>query len=141
MKMKRFSDSNDGFTMLELMVALTVLALGLLALMGMQVSAIKKNAWANRFSMATTLAQDKIEEVRWQYYDEITKVAKSEKPIDCTDEYTAFGVTFHRSCYLIPSFETDKYVTIDVEVSWTDRGKKEYKVNMSSQVGFEYTKY
>jgi prepilin-type N-terminal cleavage/methylation domain-containing protein len=51
----------DGFTLIEVLVALTILAVGLLALALMQTTAIKANALSSKSTVATQLAQDRLE--------------------------------------------------------------------------------
>ena len=53
-----------GFTLLELMIAMVVLAIGILALIQMQVAAMSGNSSANQMTTALTLAQDKIEQLK-----------------------------------------------------------------------------
>lgn len=50
-----------GFTLLELLIALAVLLIGLLALWGLHGAAIQSNANAYRLGIATILAQDTME--------------------------------------------------------------------------------
>lgn len=54
--------SEKGFSLVELLVAVVMLAVGLLAVAGMQSLAINKNAYANRYSTATALAQEVMED-------------------------------------------------------------------------------
>lgn len=55
--------SERGFSLVELLIAITILAIGLLAVAGMQSTAISSNAWANRLSTATSLAQEVMEDL------------------------------------------------------------------------------
>lgn len=55
--------SERGFSLVELLIAITILAIGLLAVAGMQSTAINSNAWANRLSTATSLAQEVMEDI------------------------------------------------------------------------------
>ncbi len=50
-----------GFTLLEMLVAVTLLAVGLLAAAGMQSIAINSNSIANRLSVNTAIAQEVME--------------------------------------------------------------------------------
>ena len=52
-----------GYTMLEVLVAISILSFGLLSLASMQVAAINGNSGANRLTEATTWAQDKLEDL------------------------------------------------------------------------------
>ena len=64
------SHKNEGFTILEILIAITILAFGLLAIATMQVSSIKGNAQAIGITEGITLAQDKAEELTRLAYDD-----------------------------------------------------------------------
>ena len=53
-----------GFTLIELVIAMIVLGIGILALIQMQVAAINGNLSANQLTTAITLAQDEIEQFK-----------------------------------------------------------------------------
>ena len=63
---------NKGFSLLELLIALTILAVGLLAMAGLQATAIKGNSHGNAMSQAINLAEDRIEEIRNMDYSTIS---------------------------------------------------------------------
>ena len=54
----------SGFSMVEVMVAILLLTVGLLALAKMQTQAVASNNYGNQLTEATFLAQDKLEELR-----------------------------------------------------------------------------
>ncbi len=56
-------ENQDGFTLLELLVAILLLTIGLFAVIGMQTVALKANTRANQLSVATSLAQQTLEDV------------------------------------------------------------------------------
>ena len=53
----------EGFTLIEILIAIAILAFGLLAVATMQVRAIKTNAIASGISQGLTLGQAKVEEL------------------------------------------------------------------------------
>ena len=53
----------QGFTLLELLVALSILAVGLLAVASMQVESMKGNTFSDLLTIANTLAEAKIEQL------------------------------------------------------------------------------
>lgn len=53
-----------GFTLIELMVALTVLIIGLLGVMGIVTVSMRNSSFSRHGTEATVLAEDKIEELR-----------------------------------------------------------------------------
>ena len=54
----------EGFSLIEVLIALVILAVGLLGLAMFQVTAIKGNAIASKWTVATELAQDRLERFR-----------------------------------------------------------------------------
>jgi len=61
---------NNGFTLIEILIAITVFAIGILALGSMQISSMNGNADAQRITDASVLAQDQLEEVMALDYDD-----------------------------------------------------------------------
>jgi type IV pilus assembly protein PilV len=64
--------SQQGFTLIEVMIALVILAAGLLALMTMQIVSIKSNAFSSEMTYASMLAQSRLEQIRNMPYASIT---------------------------------------------------------------------
>ena len=54
---------DQGFTLIEVLIALTIFAVGLLAVAAMQTSAITVNSTAGQITTRMTWAQDKLEEL------------------------------------------------------------------------------
>lgn len=59
-----------GFTLLEVLVAMVILAIGLLGLAALQVIAIKGHAFGHQMSYATSLAQQTFEELNNLGFDD-----------------------------------------------------------------------
>ena len=90
--MVRVVHDRRGFTLLEVLIALIVFAVGLLGIAGMMIASIRGNTFASRLSAATNLAQDKIEELRNVPYINIYKDcqnsaswANTADPTTCND--------------------------------------------------------
>jgi type IV pilus assembly protein PilV len=62
----------SGFTLIEVLIALTILAVGLLALATMQIVSIRGNAFSTEMTYATMLAQSRLEQIRNMAYDSVT---------------------------------------------------------------------
>ena len=60
----RKQDLQKGFSLVEVLVAILLLTVGLLALAKMQTQAVASNSYGNQLTQATFLAQDKLEELR-----------------------------------------------------------------------------
>jgi prepilin-type N-terminal cleavage/methylation domain-containing protein len=50
-----------GFSLLEVLAALVILAFGLLALAGLHITSIRGNSFSHHLSLATVVAQDRLE--------------------------------------------------------------------------------
>lgn len=55
--------ADAGFTLIEVVVALSIFSVGLLSIAGMQGTAIRANSRANTLSVATSIAQGVLEEI------------------------------------------------------------------------------
>ena len=62
-QVRRSRTQQGGFTLLELVIALAVMMIGLLALWGLHAAAITSNANAYRLGISTTLAHDALEQL------------------------------------------------------------------------------
>ncbi len=60
-----------GFTLIEVLVAMTILAVGLIAISGMQVMAMRGNATANALTVATSLAEEVMEDILRRKEDDV----------------------------------------------------------------------
>jgi len=60
---KIIKENQNGFTLIEIMIAITVFAIGILGVAAMQIAAIEGNSSANGLTEAAAIGQDKIEEL------------------------------------------------------------------------------
>jgi len=56
--------SSNGFTLMEVLVAMLILSVGLLGMAALITGIINSNKLSNRISTATVLAQDKMEDIK-----------------------------------------------------------------------------
>ncbi|MDU9048038.1 MAG: prepilin-type N-terminal cleavage/methylation domain-containing protein [Candidatus Electrothrix sp. Rat3] len=61
----------DGFTLIETMIAMVVFTIGILGLFGMQTSAIKENLTANSVTSGSAWAMDQVEQLLNQDYENL----------------------------------------------------------------------
>ena len=66
---KIIKKNQNGFTLIEVLIGMTVFAIGILGVAAMQISAIEGNSYSSHLSEASTISQDKIEELILLNYD------------------------------------------------------------------------
>lgn len=110
-----------GFTLVEVMIAMVVIAVGFLAMSMLQITSVNKNAGSSIRTESTTWATSKIEEIMsWSYSDS--------RLTDNQPAGTAEGTSSSPdTLYTIQYFVTDNLPmantkTIDIKVTWTREG-------------------
>jgi type II secretory pathway pseudopilin PulG len=109
--MRRLRDMR-GITLLEVTIALFVLAIGLLGLAGLQLVAMKNDALGQQATLATTLAKDKVTEL--QEADQLTN--GNDTYVDHVN-----GVTYARQWIVqleLSELSQMEMVIVKVQVSW-----------------------
>jgi len=102
-----------GFTLIEMLIGLVVLAIGLLAIAGMQLTSVRANYFSGNMTQASILAQDRLESLRQLDYSDAAL------SIGTHDDGTIPGTLFSRqhSVSLVPGAVM---VNITVTVNWKD---------------------
>ncbi|MBI2360367.1 MAG: prepilin-type N-terminal cleavage/methylation domain-containing protein [Deltaproteobacteria bacterium] len=111
--------SPAGFTLVEILVAMTIFAVAVLGLAIGATSVMRANQTSYFNTVATNLAQDKLEELK------ATAVASlpscpSYATSGCSDTRTSLGLTFSRSWQIIANSPTPGVNRLDVKIDWTD---------------------
>lgn len=110
---RRLTTGTNGFTLLEVLIAILVLTIGLMGMEALTVAIIKGNKQGNRMTTATTLAQDKMEAVRILGYSGMPS-----SDTDVTEGYnTISNYPFHKrvtSTYINNPDTGMKKVTVTV---------------------------
>lgn len=106
--MKR-SKNSRGFSLIEVLIALVILSIALLALAGLMVQTTKNTSFGNHMTEASTFAQDRLEGLRALLFNSMT---------GGTDVVTgSTGQTYSRNC-VITKNSTNAETTITI--SWSD---------------------
>ena len=132
---KKNKDSEKGFTLLEVIIAISILTIGLLAVASMQVSAIKGNTLSFGVTEATTWAGDQMEKLMIMPYD--PDPYADDDPLDDRDKDGKLGLeddtpgtadhNVTRRKYTVywniaVDADTDDTKTVNVIVTWKDHG-------------------
>jgi type IV pilus assembly protein PilV len=90
------TSNNNGFTLIEVLVAMVILSVGLLGTAALITGIISSNKLSNRISTATTCAQDKMEEIRRLGYSGMpTSDTTTTEPYNSITNYSLYKrVTF-----------------------------------------------
>ena len=120
---------SKGFSLIEVMVALVILAVALLALAGLMITTTKNTSFGGHMTEAATFAQDKLEQLRASPWAGI--IAGADTQVGAT------GISYARSWTVADNPNGDqRWVTITM--NWTDPTKKtNHSINVRSVVSQE----
>jgi type IV pilus assembly protein PilV len=112
---------SKGFTLIEVMVALVILAISLLALAGLMLTTTKNNTFGGHMTEAATFAQDKLEQLRAAPWTGI--VAGSDTVTTAITGAPGTGISYARNWIVADTPDgTQRWVTITM--NWTDPTRK-----------------
>jgi len=114
MKVQPSIGPNAGFTLVESMLTLAIMSVGLLALAGLQITALRGNDLSRRMTTAVSIAEQNIEQLKNTPYTNIQAEAAS--------EVTASNLHFTRQI-TVTNGPLPNTKSVSVLVSWQDRSK------------------
>jgi len=102
-----------GFSLIEILIGLIFLAIGLLAIAVLQTTSIRGNFFSNNLTLATYVAQDRLEFIKNLPLDSPALKSGDYNP----SPITISGVVFSQSYSVI---EDNDFKTIHYNVTWND---------------------
>jgi prepilin-type N-terminal cleavage/methylation domain-containing protein len=105
--------NKKGFTLIEVLVGLVLLAIGLLAIAGMQITSVRGNFFSSNMTQASILAQDRLETLRNLAY------ADAALTVGNHDDGLIPGTIFTRN-YDVSLIPGTTMLNIQVRVRWRD---------------------
>ncbi|MGZ6248225.1 MAG: type IV pilus modification PilV family protein [Syntrophales bacterium] len=106
--------NKEGFSLIELLIALAILAFGLLATATMQVTSVRSNFFSHSLMQGSMVAQDRLEFLGNLAYDSPSLQAGSHND----QTATISGIVFNR-LYTVAD-NTGGYKIINYTVAWND---------------------
>jgi len=105
--------NKSGFTLIEVLIGLVLLAIGLLAIAGMQITSVRGNFFSKNLSQAAVVGQDRLEELRNRPYGHAELIVgnHNDGPIP--------GTIFTRD-YNVSVVPNTTMLSIVVNVRWRD---------------------
>ncbi len=101
-----------GFTLIEILIALVIFSISILAFAGLTVTATRTGSYGGRMTEAVTFAQDKLEEL---------KANSWEKIVSGGDQETGpTGINYTRNWKVLEK-ETRNLKTVSITIDWKDR--------------------
>lgn len=116
----------NGFTLIEVMIAILILAVGMMAMALLQVTAIRGGSFANQMTQASIYGQDKIEELKNTTY---ASIANGSDTITSGN-----GVTYARTWTVTTDSPYTGSKTINLTISWTGPQAQNHSVQFSTIV-------
>lgn len=116
----------QGFTLIEVLIALLVLMVGMAGILSLQLTSMKATGFSRHATEASSLAEDKVEDLR-------TVPLNSARFTSGSDQVDARGVAsqdglFTRTWTITPRTDT---TVVTVSVAWSERGGEPYTISMS----------
>lgn len=99
-----------GFTLIEMMVATLILVIGLLGVAALLTSTYGQNANSKRITVASTLAEKKLEEIRSAGF---ASASSSTSPVNNAIDSTTYSVS-----WVVTTVDATWLKKIDVTVTW-----------------------
>jgi len=126
----------SGFTLIEVMIVVSILAFGLLALSAMQIKAMHGSGRGRHMTSAAAIAENKMEQLQQDPWATIADTSGFvTDPVEQNDVQLAGGTMNERAygvSYQITDLEATFTRAIDVQVSWTEEGGEARSVTLSS---------
>ena len=123
MKSQGFLSTAEGFTLIEIMIAIAIISTGLLAVGALQVSLIRANTLSQRLTAAISVAEQKVEQVKNTPYANIQS--------ESATQIQASGLNFTKQVTIIDDSPLINMKTVSVIVTWSD-GLKTYTVPLTT---------
>src|SRR4030095_2496422 len=123
---RKLPASQQGFTLIEVLVAIVILTMGLLGTAALTTGIIRGNHYSKNITSATAAAQSQLESVKSSGY--VNAVAANFP----TDTVSMGGMTFNRATTITSDSPAANMKTISVVVTWTESNNTTRSVTLQT---------
>lgn len=123
---------HGGFTLLEVVIAMLLLAIGVLALMTLQIRSIQSNAFSNCMTVAACFAREEVERLRATRWDDINDGTFFDTVSDTDPGTGATRMTFMRQ-WVIQTDGSGRMKHVSVTVLW-DRQGRPHQITLATRI-------
>jgi type IV pilus assembly protein PilV len=117
------SSKSKGFTLIEILVAIVILSISLLALAALMATTTQNTSFGGHITEAATFAQDQLEQLRVTSWNNINNGWLDSSGRDRTT--TPSGITYSRTLNVV---KTGTIKTVTITVSWTDQAAHSFNL-------------
>jgi prepilin-type N-terminal cleavage/methylation domain-containing protein len=108
------SKKSKGFSLVEVLVALVILSISLLALAGLMVQSTKNSSWGSHMTEAATFAQDRLEALR-----AVRPQTDIPEGMNNDQVTAASGIVYTRT-WTVTTNGAGTLRTITISITWSD---------------------
>jgi len=114
--------NDNGFTLIEVLIAIVILSVGLLGMAALTTGIIKGNRLSNDLTTATTLAQDKMEDIQRVGYASAASETKATMSSPFSD--------YKREVTVTTGSPATDMKTVSVKIYWGGASKEDHNVEL-----------
>lgn len=114
----------QGFTLLEVLISIVILSVGLLGMAALAVGIINANRFNSEMTTATTLAQDKMEDIQRVGYANVAAETKATIPSPFSD--------YKREVTVTDDSPATDMKTVSVKIYWGGASKEDHNVELET---------
>jgi prepilin-type N-terminal cleavage/methylation domain-containing protein len=140
---RRFIPPREGFTLIEVLVAIALISFGCFAAGTMQIAALKAKNVADNVIVASFLAESELERLKTLSMNELTRLNDYEdKNLSRLGEPSPSprreGASFDRSVRVFQGEPTAMSYSVEIEITWRDSTGPHYVLHSAVLTGTSY---